>query len=114
MLTLEDADQQPAALAVLQALYYVQPGSGLLTELTQEQQLQTVVLADMWRVPGVGAAAAAADALTALATDQLSEAVTQKLMCMQAVPGDLEPLLQKVVLPLLGDLEAAWADEALQ
>jgi hypothetical protein len=51
VLTLEDADQQPAAMAVLQALYYVQPGSDLLLELTQEQQLQAVLLADMWQVP---------------------------------------------------------------
>jgi hypothetical protein len=112
VLALENADQQPAALAVLQALYFVQPGSGLLSELTQEQQLQTVLLADMWQVPGVGAAAA--DALTATASDQLSEAVTQKLLSMQAVPACLEPLLQKVLLPKMGDLEAVWADEALQ
>jgi hypothetical protein len=34
VLTLEDADEQPAVLAVLQALYCNQPGSGLLSKLT--------------------------------------------------------------------------------
>jgi hypothetical protein len=112
VLTLEDADHEPAALAVLQVLYCVPQESGLLLELPQEQQLQAAILADMWQVPNVGSAVAGM--LAAAADGQLSEAVTDRLLSMQAVPGCLEPLLKKVLLSVFGDLEAVWADEALQ
>jgi hypothetical protein len=112
VLTLEDAEHQAAALAVLQALYFVLTESGLLSTITQEEQLQAAILADMWQVPDVGTAAA--NLLAAVADGQLSSAVEDRLMHMQAVPSCLEPLLRKVLLFLLGDLEAVWADEALQ
>jgi hypothetical protein len=112
VLTLEDADQQPAALAVLQALYGVKPLPELLSELTQEQQLQAALLSDMWQVPDVGTAAA--NVLVGTADGQLSEAVTQSLMSMQAWPECLHVVAKKVLLSLLGNLEAVWADEALQ
>jgi hypothetical protein len=112
VLTLGDAEQQPAALAVLQSLYQGKLNPGLLTELAQEQKLHAALLADMWQVPDVGAAAITA--LSAAADGQLSEAVTQKLLSMQAVPACLEHLLRKVLLSVFGDLEAVWADETLQ
>jgi hypothetical protein len=90
----------------------VPQGSGLLSELPQEQQLQAAILADMWQVPSVGEAVA--DMLSAVADGQLSEAVTERLLSMQAVPSCLEPLLKKVLLSVFGDLEAVWADAALQ
>jgi hypothetical protein len=112
VVTLEDADQQPAALAVLQSLYHVPLESGLFPKLTQEQQLQAALLADTWQVPDVGAATASA--LSAAADGQLSETVTQELLSMQAVPECLEPMLKKVLLSKFGDLEAVWSDDALQ
>jgi hypothetical protein len=66
----------------------------------------------MWQMPGAGAPAA--DALASAADGQLSEAVSQQLMSMQAMPVSLEPLLRKVLLSVFGDLEAVWADDALQ
>jgi hypothetical protein len=47
-LTLQDASEQEAALAVLQSLCAVKPLPELLSELSQEQQLQAAVLADKW------------------------------------------------------------------
>lgn len=107
MLTLEDAEQEPAALAVLQALFHVKLESGLLMELRQEQQLQAALLADMWQVAGAGAAAADVNG-------HLSAVVMQQLLLMQAVPACLNSLLRKVLLSVFGDLEAVWADQALQ
>jgi hypothetical protein len=45
-LQLQDASELQAALAVLQSLYAVKPLPELLSELSQEQQLQAAVLAD--------------------------------------------------------------------
>jgi hypothetical protein len=47
-LELQDASEQQAALAVLQSLYAVKPLHTLLSELSQEQQLQAAVLADKY------------------------------------------------------------------
>jgi hypothetical protein len=55
-------------------------------------------------------------AFTAQATSSssLSEAATQQLLRMPAHPECLQPLLKQVLLGMLGDLEAVWADAALQ
>lgn len=50
VLTLQDAEQLPAAMAVLAALYAVKPLPELLAELSDVQQLQAALLADMWQV----------------------------------------------------------------
>lgn len=132
ILTLQDQDEQPAALAVLGSLYHIKRMPELLSELTQVQQLQAAVLADMWEVPDVSAEVvrlllAAADSATGL-TEHLALYYAQ----MPAVPSCLLPLLQQVVavclrsskadvksagecalLLALGDFGAVWADAAV-
>jgi hypothetical protein len=112
-LELQDASEQHAALAVLQSLYAVKPLPELLSELSQEQQLQAAVLADKWQVPLVSSAAA--DILAeAASTGVLEQAVQQHMLSAQALPECLQPLLKRVLLSLLGDLEAVWTDAGLQ
>jgi hypothetical protein len=113
-LELQDASQQQAALAVLQSLYVVKPLPELLSDLSQEQQLQAAVLADMWQVPYVSCAAARllADALNT--ADGLADAVQQRILQGPPLPDCLQPLLKCVLLSSLGDLEAVWADAGLR
>ena len=112
-LELQDASELAAALAVLQSLYEVKPLPELLSELSQEQQLQAAVLADMWQVPHVSSAAARllADALKT--ADGLADAVQQRIL-QGPLPVCLEPLLKRVLLSRFGDLEAVWADAGLK
>jgi hypothetical protein len=111
-LELQDASEQQAALAVLQSLYVVKPLPELLSELSQEQQLQAAVLADKWQVPHVSSAAAQllADASNA---GGLTETVQQRVLSAVALPDCLQPLLKSLLLSLFGDLEAVWADAGL-
>jgi hypothetical protein len=120
VLTLQDATEQPAAMAVLAALYGAKPMPELLSELSQEQHLQAAMLADMYhqqqqqqQLPAISTAAASclADCLKSQGT--LPEAVTQQLLRLQAVPDCLQPLFKQVLLHLLGNLEQCWADSAL-
>jgi hypothetical protein len=114
VLELQDSSEQVAALAVLSSLYLTKPLPELLSELTQEQQLQAALLADKWQVPNVSTAATRllVDALNA--ESGLSESVQQQVMGAAALPDCLQPLLRRVLLSVLGDLEAAWADAGLQ
>lgn len=94
VLTQKNADEQPAAMAVLGSLYQMEPLPGLLSELTQVQQLQAAVLADMWEVPDVSKEAVklllgAATSYTGL-TEELALYYTQ----MPAIPSCLLPLLE--------------------
>ena len=113
-LELQDASEQEAALAVLQSLYAVKPLPELLSELSQEQQLQAAVLADKWQVPHVSNAAAQLLTDAAKTPSTLTETVQQRVLGAEALPGCLQPLLKSVLLSLLGDLEAVWADAGLQ
>jgi hypothetical protein len=112
-LELQDASEQEAALAVLQSLYAVKPLPELLSELSQEQQLQAALLADQWAVPHVSSTAAHLLANAVKADGGLSAVVQQRLLQHQ-LPDCLELLLKSVLLSLFGDLEAVWADPSLQ
>jgi hypothetical protein len=114
VLTLQDASEQPAAMAVLATLYGAKPMPELLAELSQEQQLQAAMLADMWQLPAISTAAGDALASTLKVQGKLSEAVTQQLLHLQAMPDCLQPLCKQVLLHLLGNLEQCWADPALR
>jgi hypothetical protein len=104
-LTLQTPDQEPAALAVLSALYFVKPLPELLAELPQHQLLHAAVLADMWQVPAVPAAAV--QLLTAAAAAQLSDssgftaAFVDQCCAMQHHPRCLLPLLGHVAAQCL-------------
>jgi hypothetical protein len=113
-LELEDESWQEAATAVLQSLYAVKPLPELLSELSQEQQLQVAVLADMWLLPNVSSKAAKllADALNT--ADGLTDAVKQRILQGPPLPDCLQPLLKSVLLSLFGDLEVVWADAGLK
>ena len=100
-------------MAVLAALYGAKPLPELLSELSQEQQLQAAMLADMWQLPAISAQAAAALAQTLSAQGQLSDAATKQLFSLTAVPDCLQQLLKKVLLSVLGNLEQCWANETL-
>lgn len=113
MLTLDSADQQPAAMVVLEALYATKPLPNLLAELPQGERLQVALLADMWELPSISAAAAGQLVEELNTAGQLSGPVTQQLLTSQALPSCLEPLVKVVLLSVYGDLEAVWADEAL-
>lgn len=118
VLTLDSADQQPAAMAVLEAMYVAKTVPELLSKLTREhrhwQLLQAAVLADMWELPRFSAAAASQLIEEVNRDGQLSDATTQQLLTSDALPTCLEPLLRVLVLSVFGNLEAVWADEALQ
>jgi hypothetical protein len=113
-LELRDASERQAALAVLQSMYAVKPLPELLSELSQEQQLQAAVLADKWQVPSVGSTAAALLVNAANIPGTLSEAVQHQVLAASALPDCLQPLQESVLLSLLGDLEAVWADAGLR
>jgi hypothetical protein len=53
----QEVSEQTSAMAVLSSLYLTKPLPELLSELTQEQQLQAALLADKWQVPNVSTAA---------------------------------------------------------
>lgn len=115
VLVLQDASEEAAALAVLSALYGVKPLPELINSLSQEQQLQAAVLADMWAVPEVSTAAAEALEKAVESTSAgLSDEATSRLLGMAAVPSCLQPLLKQVLLSKYGDLEAVWQDAELQ
>jgi hypothetical protein len=99
---------------VLKSLYAVKPLPELLSELSQEQQLQASVLADKWQVPYVSSAATQLLVDAASTSGTLAEAVQQRVLQDPVLPDCLQPLLKGVLLPLLGDLEAVWADAGLQ
>jgi hypothetical protein len=114
VLELQELSEQTSAMAVLSSLYLTKPLPELLSELTQEQQLQAALLADKWQVPNVSTAATKL-LVEALNTEGgLSEAVKHRIMSAQALPDCLQPFVKSVLLSVLGDLEAAWADAALQ
>ena len=113
-LELQDTSEQEAALAVLQSLYAVKPLPELLAELSQEQQLQAAVLADKWAVPHISSAAAQLLVNAVKADGGLATAVQQRVLQDSVLPECLQPVLKSVLLALLGDLEAVWADHRLQ
>ena len=113
-LELQDASEQQAALAVLQSLYAVKPLPELLSDLSQEQQLQAAVLADKWQVPDVSSAAAELLVGAANTPGALADAVQHMVLAAEVLPDCLQPLQQSVLLSLLGDLEAVWADPTLR
>jgi hypothetical protein len=111
VLTLQDACEKSATMAVLAALYGAKPMPELLSELSQEQQLHAAMLADMWQLPTISTAAA--DALTLTSQGKLSDAASKQLLGLEAVPDCLQQLLKQLLLALLGNLEQCWADPAL-
>jgi hypothetical protein len=113
-LELQDASEQEAALAVLSSLYAVKPLPRLLSELSQEQQLQAAVLADKWQVPNVSSAAAQLLVAAANTPGALADTVQHSVLAAAALPDCLQPLQQSVLLSLLCDLEAVWADAELR
>lgn len=133
VLTLQDAAQEPAAVAVLRALYSVKPIPELLSGLPQEQQLHAALLADMWQVADVSTAAVKILADAAAADQCVSKEACEQLLQLAAPPTCLLPLFEVLVhllakqtdqqstatlkcmlLSVLGDLEEVWADQALQ
>jgi hypothetical protein len=137
-LELQNASEQQAALAVLQSLYAVKPLPELLSELPQEQQLQAALLADMWQIPKVSTAAVQTLTTAAKTDAGLTDLVVQQFLGLDAYPTCILPLLKclpescfssssrtklscmrtsavtRVLLSVLGDLEAVWADAVLQ
>lgn len=89
VLTLNSVDQQPAALAVLQALYGVKPVPELLSGLSQKQQLQVALLADMWQVLQLTSTAVSRLYSHLQTHKNLTQEVTQQLLDLQAVPDFL-------------------------
>jgi hypothetical protein len=133
VLTLQDAAQEPAAVAVLAALYSVKPIPELLSKLPQEQQLHAALLADMWQIADVSTTAVKLLVDAATADQGLSEAAYEQYLQLAAPPAGLLPLfevlvgllaqqtdqrsaatLKRMLLSVLGDLEEVWADTALQ
>jgi hypothetical protein len=114
VLTLQDASEQPAAMDVLAVMYGAKAMPELLSELSQEQQLQAAMLADMWQLPAISTKVAEALTSTHSSQGELSEAVTEQLLHLQAVPECLRPLLQQVLLSVLGNLERCWAKPDLK
>lgn len=114
MLALQDASEQPAAMAILAAMYGAKPVPELLSELSQEQQLQAAIMADMWQLPAISTAAAGALADTLSSMGKLSDELMQQLSGLQAVPDCLRSLLKQVLLPLLGNLERCWSKPMLK
>ena len=114
VLTLQDASEQPAAMAVLAVMFGAKTMPDLLSELSQEQQLQAAMLADMWQLPAISTKVA--EALTSTHTSQgkLPGTVTRQLLQLQAVPDCLRPLLQQLLLSELGNLEQCWAKPDLK
>ena len=135
VLTLKSPSEEPAALAVLSSLYGVKPIPELLSELSQGQQLQAAVLADLWQVPDVSTAVV--EGLTPAVSKSasgLSEDATKYLMRLGAYPAFLMPLIKssvqsassrlqraannaaatQVLVGLLGDLEAVWGSAELR
>jgi hypothetical protein len=102
-ITLPDASYEPAAMALLQGLYQVEPWSKLLDDLTPQQQVQAAVLADMWDLT-----AATEAALGVLQTVTVADnvyclsAVLEQLLSMEAVPDCLMPLFDSCWKALLG------------
>ena len=133
VLSLQDAAQLPAALAVLAALYSVKPIPELLSTLPQEQQLHAALLADTWQVADVSTAAVQLLVDAAKPDQGLSAAAYDQFMGLGATPTCLLPLfkvlvellaqfadpasqatLKRMLLSVLGDLEDVWADPALR
>jgi hypothetical protein len=141
VLTLQDAAQEPAAIAVLAALYSVKPIPELLSELPQEQQLHAALLADMWQIADVSTEAVKLLVDAATADQGLSQAAYEQYLQLAAPPTCLLPLfevlvgllvqqqqqqqtqcllqdsvvtLKRMLLSVLGDLEEVWALPALQ
>jgi hypothetical protein len=112
-LELEDQSWQVAALVVLQSLYAVKPLPELLSDLSQEQQLQAAVLADKWLVPHVTTIAGQLLSDAVSTADGLADAVQQRILQGPPLPDSLQPLVKYVLSPLC-DLEAAWADARLR
>ena len=134
VLTLQDPDEEPAATALLATLYGVKPVNELLGALSQEQQLQAALLADMWQMPAVSTAAVQL-LVEAAGSDGngLTAALQNRFNYLDAHPTCLLPLLKGVVaaglqsgnspaqrigvkrllLSVLGDLEEVWRDEQL-
>jgi hypothetical protein len=140
-LPIDSAEQLPAAEAVIAALYGVPDA---LSSLEQQQLVDAVVLGDMLGAAAVAAEAvqllkAAADhgagGLSAAALDALADlpawpACLQPLLlpvvkhasCCDASLADLTAItaadtgsrVQRMLLAVLGDLEAVWRDEQLQ
>jgi hypothetical protein len=109
------------------------PVPELLSELPQEQQLHVALLADIWQIPGVSTAAVQLLIQTAKADAGLTAAALDRFIQLEPKPNCLLPLFQSVVeyeaqrtdqqsqatlkrllLSVLGDLEAVWADSALR
>lgn len=109
-LTLCSIEEEPAAMAVLAALYGVSTPPGQLSDL---QQLHMVLLADMLQVPAV--ATDAVNHLTIVSGQQpgLSDAAVQYLRGLQAWPSyllDEFPDLTRHIA--LQDVAAMWASAA--
>ena len=91
------------------------PWPRLLADLTPQQQVQAVVLADMWQLPA--ASSAAAELLQAAAGSAgRQSAVLDQLLTLAAVPECLVEVFRQALLSKYGDLEAVWgpAGAALQ
>lgn len=137
VLTLQHEDEQEAAMAVLASLYKIKPLPELLSKLTQVQQLQAAVLADVWGLPEVSTEAVRLLLATADTGAGLTYETVMYYSQMNAVPSCMVPLLPKVLavcldsstehtlgnyrsaaeqalLTVLGNLNAVWADAALQ
>jgi hypothetical protein len=132
VLTLQDPEQLPAAMAVLASMYLTKPLPQLLSELSTTQQLHAALLADMWQAPNVSTAAV--DSLSTVAKRPgavLPLPAVEMLLGLPTWPDFALPLLPHVasaclegaglrdrlkplLLSVLGDLEAVWADAGLQ
>jgi len=91
---LQHPSQEPAAMAVLAALYGVKPIKDLLSELQGEQQLQAALLADMWQIPAVSTAAVQL-LVDAAKGPGLSEAATKAFLGLSAIPNCLLPVFAR-------------------
>lgn len=109
-ITLHSEDEEPAAMAVLAALYGV---STPPEQLSDVQLLQMVLLADMLQVPAVAAAAVRHVAAVAVRQPGLSDAAVQYLRGMHAWPSCLLAEFPQLTMHMaLQDVAAMWASAA--
>lgn len=132
-LTLPTAGHEPAAMALLAAMYGVKKPAELMQELPQQQRLQAAILGDMLQLPEASEAAVDNLVAAAKAPAGLSVAVLKQFLCLSVVPACLLPLvphvmeaalkqssavgmpaIQASLLSVFGNLDSAWADEQLQ
>jgi hypothetical protein len=95
-LTLDSPHEEPAALAILEAMYGVKPITQILSESPCTQQLDIAVLADKLHLPAICAPAVHGLLAACKGSQSSAAAVAQHLASKQHVPGCLLPLVRQL------------------